>query len=143
MADYREETKSLFLEQYQAIWKLHSFDEPVWIVEYFFDDSGPSNAEFETVFHFVADYLGLTHDELRTRLDGCGGFTLGRPYSSSEIGALRESGVRFALSMVETGSYLVFTANGRYFLLEDAELREELTKWMISKGAEIESLSIE
>lgn len=143
MVDHRSEQKRIFLDEYRASWKLHTFDAPVWLVEYMFDDSGPSDDEFDTVSHFVADYLGLTRDELRGQLDGCGGFKLGRPYNSSEIHALKESDVRISLSMIEPGSYLVFTQNGRYFLLENPSLREELTAWMIAKGAEIESLSLE
>jgi hypothetical protein len=143
MANHREEQRRIFHEHYQASWKLHTFNAPVWIVEYIFGDSGPSDSEFETVVHIVADYLGLTRDELKDRLDGCGGFTLGRPFNSSEVQALRESGVRISPTRIEPGNCLIYTHDKRYFLVEDAKLREELAAWMIAKGTDIESLSIE
>jgi hypothetical protein len=145
MADHREMQRSVFHEQYHSDWKLRTFDAPVWIVEYEFDDSGPSEFEFETIVRFVADDLGLglTRDELKDRLDGCSGFTLGRPHSSSEVQALRESGVRISPTRIEPGNCLIYTHDKRYFLVEDAKLREELAAWMIAKGNDIESLSIE
>lgn len=79
MANHQEQTRRIFYEEYHPTWKLHLFNEPVWIVKYTFDDSGPTNSGFDIVVGYLADYFGFTRDELRERLDSCGGFTSGRP----------------------------------------------------------------
>lgn len=138
-----DEVRAMFHEYYQPTWKLHRFTHPIWLVEYHFDEDGPTETEIEATFRYVGEYLQLTREEFAVRMDGCSGFLLGQPYIASQIEFLQSAGIRISLTEIPEGNHLICTEGQKYFLIESHALREEISAWMRGQGAAVETLCLE
>jgi hypothetical protein len=134
--------RTWFHKDYKPTWKLHQFTHPVWLVEFIFDDTGPTETEFEPVFKLTGSDLGLTREEFAFRMDGCCGYSTGQPFTASQVKYLQDAGIRMSLTEVGPIHHLIHSDTS-YYYIEDPALREELADWMLGQGAEIEVKTIE
>jgi hypothetical protein len=134
--------KEWFHKSYKPIWKLHQFAHPIWLVDFSFDDSGPTESEFETAFKFTGEYLGLAQQEFAERMLECAGFSTGQPFTLAQVRELQQARMRISSTEIPAGQRFIYTGT-RYFIVEDSELRNELADWMLGQGAEIEIKTIE
>ncbi|MCA9142714.1 MAG: hypothetical protein KDB05_08000 [Planctomycetales bacterium] len=135
--DYRR-----FWDGSETGWKLSQYDQSVWLAEYFFGESGPTEIEFAALVEFVAPLPGESVDEMRDRFRGCDGCAIGRPIGATELKGLQASGLNVALTEVRTDHHVVLMPSGGYFFIQDPVVREQVAQRMIEAGCEIEKRSL-
>ena len=131
-----------FWDGSEAGWKLCQYDQPVWLAEYFFDESGPTDIEFAALIEFVPPFPGESVDEMRERMRGCDGCAIGRPIGATELKRLNSSGLDVTLTEVGTNHHLVLMPTDGHYFIEDLDIREKVARRMIDSGCEIEERSL-
>lgn len=123
-------------------WKLCQFDQSVWLAEYTFDKSGPTENEFDSLIKFVEPFPEESTDEMGGRLRGCDRCSTGRPFGETELQRLKSSCLNYTLTEVCTDHHLILNPAGSYFFVEDPVVREQIAWRMIEVGCEIEKRSL-
>lgn len=122
-------------------WKLARPASEVYFVEFHFRESGPSEAELSIVREFVEEYREETLEQSRSRLQGCEGIGVGRPFGPDEIARFRsleaEGILKLTIDTITTDDYLALTPSGRVFNWNYLrEFRRPVIDRMLAAGVE-------
>ena len=86
-----DEDYQRFWDGTESGWGLCRYKQTVWLAEYFFGDSGPTDREFTELIQFVPPWPGESADEMRERMRDCQGCAIGRPIGATELRGLKSS----------------------------------------------------
>lgn len=100
-------------------WRLIQYDKPVYLIEFNFDESGPTRGELPAVIEFEGLKPGETEEQKWELLRGCEGIGLGAPIGSSRMERLRQLESEYDLDLtvqkIEPDDYLVLQPSGGHY----------------------------
>ena len=103
----------------QPGWKLIQYDTDVFLVEFNFDETGPTRSEIPAIIEFIGTFHEESEDQMWERLRGCSGIGLGKPLGRTELNRLqtrqRESDLKVTVCTIGPDDYLVLSPDGHHF----------------------------
>ena len=100
-------------------WRLIQYSDRVSLVEFHFDETGPTRAEFPSILEFVGPFPDESEDDMWDRLRGCSGIGLATPLGPTKMNRLRtlerEANLNLTICTIEPDDYLVLTPKGNHF----------------------------
>lgn len=120
-------------------WQLVRYDTPVYLVEFHFDQTGPTDSERLAAAEFHAPIR-----EDGRLIDGCPGFAIAAPISAPRISHLHQLQIEHQLELtiveIAPGDCLVISPNGFHYcwlLSPGIEYRKPIVRKMLDAGLNV------
>jgi len=129
-------------------WKLIQYTHQVFLVEFNFDESGPTRSEFPAIVEFVGSFPHESEDQMWERLRGCSGIGIAKPLGPPEMNRLRtyqrENNLNLTVCTINPDDYLVLTPNGNHYgWIAFPHYRRRVIKRMIDADVQVVSGDLE
>ncbi len=102
----------------QPGWKLIQYDSPVYLIEFEFDESGPSRQQIPVLVEFHGPFDWQSEAEIYERLRVCTGLGIAEPLNASQLERLEQLQEQLNFDVnIETiapNDYLVLAPDGRH-----------------------------
>lgn len=128
-----------FWDGSESGWKVCQYKRSVWLVEFTFDESGPTDSEFDTLVEFYPPRANESLQQMREKFRDCSGWATGRPLSETQLQRIVRTGLRTSLTEVRPDHHLILMPDDVHYFIQDPSLREEVAEKMIAAGTDIET----
>lgn len=128
-------------------WKLVRFTQPVYVVEFHFDESGPTREEFETIKEFSTNHTGGDENQWWESLRDISGNGIAQPIVADRLKLLHSHQLQNHLDLtirtITTDDYLFLSPNGNYATwLVHRDDHNAVVKKMLDSNVQIETRSV-
>lgn len=130
-------------------WKLVQYDTDVYLVEFNFDESGPTRADIPVIRKFVVERPGESNEQMWERLRGCEGMVVAKPLGPNAMNRLqtlqRECDFTVTVCAIGPDDYLVLSPDGNHYggWIIFPRYRRPVIEQMINAGVPIVSSHVE
>ncbi len=132
----------------EAGWKLIQYDTDVFLVEFNFDESGPTRSDIPAIVEFIGTLPDEPEDQIWERLRGCSRIGLAKPLGQAGMNRFqarqRESETKVTFCTIGPDDYLVLSPDGNHYgWINFLRYRRPVIEHMINAGVPVVSGHVE